>query len=396
MNKEIKEKKRMLLFGPGYGHNAEGKLRALNDNPLFEVDYLAYQLDKAFMERYPNICFKPLKNLISINHPLSSIKCFLFLFWLLRISSKYDIIYSLGSGGAITSSIFFLAPRRTTKALEIWSIHIIDKAKSNKSISEKFDRYVIDHADFICQFWWGIREHFINIFPHYERKFIMYQLSYSDIYFSNERHSPTSVFAKEFLSRIPEEQVVCFWPRSFIPSNNHKLLLDALGIVKRTRPELLEKFMLYLWVGNAESSVSRGIIENTIIDNSLENNVEIVEHPFVSQNDLFAIEERSNIFVNIVNDDIFSTYIMEMICSCKPFILSNIRTFQFLNEKYNLNIDLVENKEEIISERLVQILTGNDPVDFTEYKRRKQICTNLFSVSNVTRWYTILYNHVWR
>ena len=392
MNNKSTDKKRMLLFGLGYGHNVEGKLRTLNENPIFEVDFLAYQLDVAFTNRYPQINYKPISCLINIRHPLYSIKCFLYLLWLLRISNKYDIIYSLGIGGAITSLIYMLAPNSTKKALEIWSVHIIDKAKNNKSLSEKSDRYVIDHADFVCQYWWGIKEHFIKSFPQYENKFVMYQLSYSDIYFSNERHSPTSEFAKDFLNKIPKEQKVCFWPRSFIPSNNHNLLIDSLGIIKRDRPELLDNFMLYLWVGNAESKVSRNIIEETIIKNSLENNVEIVEHPFVSQNDLFAIEERSDFFVNIVNDDIFSTYIMEMICSRKPFLLSNIRTFQFLNEKYDLNIDLVENDAKVISDRIIKILSGNDPISCEEYERRKKICTKHFSRSNVIIWYTILFN----
>ena len=386
--------KRMLLFGYGYGHNAEGKIRSLKETSLFDVVFIAYQFDEAFREKYPYIKFVPLNYRISIKRPLESVKCFFVLYKQIRGSGGFDVVYSLGIGGAMVALLFFLTPKKTKKALELWSIHIIDKARRNKSISERLDRYVIDRADLICQYWWGVRDHFIKSFPQFEDKFLMYQLSYADIYFSNEHHSPASNFAKDFLNTIPKEQVVCFWPRSFIPSNNHKLLLDSLGLIKRERPELMDKFKLYLWGGNAESKTSRATIEKAIRENVLDDNVVIVEHPFVPQNDIFAIEERSNFFVQIANDDILSTYVMEMICSVTPFILSNLSTFRYLNEKYDLNIDLVENEVKPIADRIIDILSGNIVDDVTEYERRKAICFQHFAKSKVTLWFTTLYNNV--
>ena len=115
--------------------------------------------------------------------------------------------------------------------------------------------------------------------------------------------------------------------------------------------------------------------------------VEIVDHPFVPQNDIFAIEDRSDFFVQIANDDILSTYIMEMICSCKPFILSNLRTFQFLNDIYNLDVDLVDNDLSLIKKCLEDILSKKNLRSQEDCLRRKEKCKEVFSKSNTKPWF---------
>lgn len=387
-------KKKMLLFGHGYGRNVEGKLKVLNNVNFFDVTFIAYKLDNSFRDKYPFIHYVPIRHLINIKHPLNSVKCFIFIYKMIRCSGHIDVVYSLGVGGAVTALLFFLATEKTKKAIEIWSIHILEKAKRNHNISERFDRFVIDHADFICQYWWGIREAFMQLFPQYENKFLMYQLSYPDIYFEGNNHSPKSEFVKSFLAKIPDSQIVCFWPRSFIPSNNHVCLLEAIGIINKRQPDLLSNFKLYLWGGNAQSDISRQLIEDSIVKLDLEKYVEIVDHPYVPQNDIFAIEERSDFFVQIANDDILSTYIMEMICSGKPFILSNLRTFQFLNEKYHLGIEFVNNDPVDISARIIRILTGISKEEEIENKKRREICRCYFSSSLVSPFAQVLYNRL--
>lgn len=388
------KKKRMLLFGPGFGHNVEGKLRSLTNTSLFDVVFIAYKFDESFREKYPSIKYVPSKHVFSLRHPLNSIRSFLWLYKWTRCSGNYDVVYSLGMGGAIGALLFYLAKKDTKKAFEIWNVKILKKAKRNKSLSERFDRFVIDRADLICQYWWGIRELFFDYFPEHKHKFLMYQLSYPDIYFSKEKHLPESPFVIDFLNRIPKDQIVCFWPRSFIPSNNHIALLEALNIIKNENLGLINNFKLYLWGGNVQREESRHQIEVYIADHSLSQYVEIVEHPFVPQNDIFAIEERSDFFVQIANDDILSTFIMEILCSGKPFVLSNLRTFQFLNEKYDMNIDLVDNNPSEISIKLIEILSMLNKGDKIENKSRREICRHHFSTSKVTPSFQLLYNRL--
>lgn len=388
----MNQPKRMLLFGPGYGHNTEQKLRSLSDTSLFEVVFLAYQLDNTFQQKFPYIKFISSNFIVSIKHPLKTLMSVYSLFKQVRCSGHYDVVYSLGVSGIFGALTFWFANKKTKRAIEIWSNYILKTAKRNHTFFEKLDAYVLKRADLVCQYWWGIRERFIELFPGYGHKFLMYQLSYPDIYFSGEKHLPESDFVMSFLNRIPQDEIVCFWPRSFIQSNNHPLLLNALGIIKKRNPEILSHFKLYLWGGNVQQNSRVLEIKETIISNGLENNVEIVEHPFVSQNDIFAIEERSDLFVQIANDDILSTFIMEIICSGKPFVLSNLRTFQFLNEKYNLDIELVENDDVKIAGKIEKIL--QELKIRTVNNTRRDVCKKYFSQSMVKPSSQILYERL--
>lgn len=388
------EKKRMLLFGPGFGHNVEAKLCSLNDTSLFEVVFIAEKLDESFREKYPYINFVPSKFEVRKDRPLNTIKSIIWLYKQVCFTGHYDIIYSLGCQGLFGALPFLFASKKTKKALEIWSIKIIENAKNNRSFLQRVDRYIIDKVDLVCQYWWGIRELFINAFPVYEKKFLMYHLTYPDIFFSDEKHEPQSDFVKDFLKRVPDNQIICFWPRSFVPSNNHKLLIESLGLLKQSKPEILKNFKLYLWGGNIRNEETYSNILNAIEQNSLSENVEIVDHPFVPQSDIFAIEERSNFFVQITNDDILSTFIMEIICSCKPFVLSDNRTFQFLNEKYNLNIPLIENSSKAIADKICRILNNEEVVDHEVLQKRKELCRKYFSQSMNKPSALILYENI--
>lgn len=385
-------KKRMLLFGPGYGHNVEAKLQSFEGTSLFDITFIAYQFDETFRQKYPYINYVPCQFDVKKKHPWHSLKSLWWLYKQVRCSGHYDVVYSLGMSHIMGALIFWMAKRKTKRAFEIWSIHVLDQAKRNSGFGEKLDAYVIKRADLICQYWWGIREKFVNLFPQYESKFLMYQLSYPEIFFTGERHEPESDFVKTFLTKIPQEQIVCFWPRSFIHSNNHPLFLESLGIVKRRHPELLSNFMLYLWGGNVQDEKHIQTIKTTISNNGLVNCVEMVEHPFVSQNDIFSIEERSDFFVQIANDDILSTYIMEMLCSGKPFILSNLRTFQFLNEKYDLKIDLVNNVASEIADSLEKILYNLSQAKSTYNYSRRDKCREFFSSVNTIPTPQLLYD----
>lgn len=387
------ERKKMIVVGPGFGHNAEGKMKSLNGNDKFDVTFLGSQLDSSLASKYPNIRFIPYIYAIRPAKPISTIYNIIKSIKVVREHGGYDVLYNLGAGRLQTALLYAFTPKKTTKVIEIWSNTILDSAKEKKGIYKGLsDHYVISHSDYVTQYWWGIKEKFDRLFPEYSDKFLMYQLSYPNIYFSNEEHKPESDFTISFLSSIPDNQVMCFWPRSIIPANNHDLAIEALSVVKQKAPQLLTNFKLYVWDGNIKNNSLVEALKTKIEFLSLSDNVEFVEHPFVSQNDIFAIEERSDMFIQIAREDVLSTFIMEVLCSRKPFILSDIRTFQFLNEKYGLDIPLVKNDVNEIASALMDILKNKIRVDDPSATERKLRCEQVFSRKNVKMWYDILFD----
>ena len=390
-------KKTILVVGPGKGHNVESKLNSLNNNTFFNVYFVGIGLDKSFIGKYQNISYTNVTrtHIAGYGFPLLNILILVLKTLWILFSKKIDLVYFLGLNGYQAAPILFFKPRRILSAYEIWSSSILDYAARNKGPLSLCSRYVFRKLDYVCQYWWNVRERFVFIFPQYESKFLMYQLSYEDTFFSDEKHVAQSDFVKRFLAGIPDDEIVCFWPRSFNSSNNHVLVLDALGVIKQETPELLEPFKMYLWVGNVNDATSYNNIKVAITRNDIEKNVQIVKHPFVPRDDVFAIEERSDFFVNIANDDILSQYVMEMICSCKPFLLSNLRTFQFLNEKYGLNIELIDNSVTIIADRITDILKKKNQLSYEELHARKEKCRQIFSRNNVKKfWCEIMYDIV--
>ena len=82
---------------------------------------------------------------------------------------------------------------------------------------------------------------------------------------------------------------------------------------------------------------------------------------------------------------------MEILCSGKPYVISNLRTFQFLNEKYDLKVDLIENKMDAIAARIETILKELQNNDRCYDYSRRDKCKQLFSTANVKTTSQILY-----
>ena len=382
-------KKKLLIIGPGFGGNTLGLFNSLQNNSCFDVTFLGTRLDPTFVERFPEVEMIPFSVRIDKNHPFRTLRNFLKLVKFLLFRRHVDVLYVLGLGGIMIAPLFFLAKRKTLKVFEIWSNSILDTAK-NKDLFGRADYYILKKADYISQYWWSIKEQLDISFPEFSNKFLLFPLRHSNNRFTRVSHRPESVFVRELMSRIPDEQIVCFWPRSIIPSNNHVLCLEALSLIKRRNPYLMDGFKLYIWGGNIDNADCRQKLDDAIKRLSLSANVEVINHPFVPINDIYALEERSDFFIQISHDDVLSSFIFDMIYSGKPFVLSNLRTFQFLNEIYDLQIPLVDNTQEAIADSIENILINHE-LSLDIYKRRIDICRLHFSMDITRPWYEIVF-----
>lgn len=371
--KNKSKKRRILIIAPGYGHNINSTLDRLNGWSDYEVDFLAVLLDESFRNKYSNI------NLISfdvaISKPLKAVKNWFILFRYLFFNGRYDIFIAKGVQGEMVlfATIF---GRAKTKIQQFWNNPQLELSTIH-SFRGKVCYNIIRFADYIFLNGWEIKEHFEQLYPQYKNKAVQIGMSISDELFATGKRVPTTSFVKEFLESIPDDEIVCFWPRSIIRANRQDMLVQAISIIKANNPELLSKFKLYLWCGNSYDLGYRKEIEAAAAAGNISDIVVWVEHPYVPENDLYAIEQRSDFFVQISEHDILSSFIWEIILSGKPFLITELRAFEFLNRTYHLDIDFVPKTVPSIVNALQALLEGNVMIDRDLYDHRLQICQGL-------------------
>lgn len=357
--------KKMLLIGPGRGHNIIPYLKAYDSQLQFKVDFLAQGLIFKASE-YPNI------NMINIK----SFKNDFFKWCKYIFFKKYDIIYVHGTND-IQIAFFFLISRAKIKIFHAWGNSLIDAALSHQCFKKNIAQIILKFSTYLLWGWHGTKERADKEFPWLKNKSLLLIENCPNFFLSSKQDSIVTPFTRKFLDSIQKERVVSIWPRTIAPCTGQLLVAQSILCIKKQRPELLENYTLYLWGGNVEDSEYRKNIQNLINDNNLEKNIIIVDHPFLSVNELKLVEQRSDFFINIAFEDQLSTFILEMLYLGKPLILSNLRPFQFLNEIYNLEIELTDNNLVSITDILINMIENKTEISQDLIEKRKKFCLDI-------------------
>ena len=357
------EKKKIMMIGPGRGHNILPIIEEFNKQDLFQVDFLCHYLEFR-REDYININFIPFPKWERTFY--SRIRSILFHLRYGLFGGKYDILLIHGEVGIF---LLFLLTfiKAKIKIYTPWSYGIIDKCKL-QSKEGKISRLIFN--------WFEEKEAIERIFP--KSKIILFFWGLHDSFFTPLSNQIESNFVKEFLASIPDRKVIAFWPRSICRYHGHNLVVEALGLIKREFPLLLRDFVLFFWHGNGEDKLLRTNIEKLILNYDLSDNIKIIDHPFVAYGDIRIIENRSDFFINISYQDGVSTFIHEMLLQEKDIILSNISTYKYLNDYFKLKLDLVEIDVESIAAAIKNKLLKIMNQDTEILAHRKRICEENF------------------
>jgi hypothetical protein len=368
-------KKKMIVIGPGYGHNIFPIIEELNKQTLFEVDFLCHSL-KFKQEDYKNVTFiqfpKARRNDLRscINYILFHLKYSIF-------GKSYDILLNEGETGFFLLFLYIFIKAKV-RIFTPWSNWIIEMAQT-KSNKGAISRLIFKKSDYINTNWFDSKETIEKIFPRC--KIVLFYWGLSDSFFTPPNKVVESDFVKEFMKGIPDNKVMVFWPRSIIHYHRQDLVVEGLAQILKESPEILQNFILYLWPGNVEDKIIRANIEKSIIDYGLSEKIKIIDHPFVPYNDIRIIENRSDFFIQISEHDGLSTLILEMLLQEKDIILSNIPPYQKLNDYFDLKFNLVDGKVNAIATALKNKLLTKNNQDINILTRRKRICEENFKFS---------------
>lgn len=359
---------KLLMLGPGIGHNILPWLEFMNELKDYDITFLCSSFH--FKENeFKNI--KIVQQSLKIKHIFNIRNIFK--------DDKFDIFFIQGGNSSLNTLLFVLLIYSKISILNIWGESILDRS-IHGSIRDRFSYYFLfKKINYILFSWYGTLQKFEKIYPKLQNKTWLLFLGLSKTWFSKEVDPPSS-FVQNLLSSLPAEKRICIWPKSLIYGNRFDLVIRALKKLSENNPELVKKFLLLIWGGNNEDPPYRAEIESFIKENNLENIIEIIDHPFLEFSDMVHVMNRSDFYINFGNTDQLTNTILEAMLFEKPLAISDIQPYRLLNEKLNLNMKLIPNDVENISNAFKELITGTFENDADIFKKRKQFVYDYFQI----------------
>jgi len=355
----------VLIFGPSYGHNIDLFLIYFNKNKLFKTTLL-YNGDSPFEDKYSNIKFlKIVKTIKSINQVIKAIKL-------------ADIIWSHGIycwWFTILVSIF--RKKNSHYSISLWSEYPIRYILNYNDIKSFALKKIFCYADSILMQWFTIEQFAkqacsdmkTNVFPWgLNKNFLEENTTYS-----------LSKNATTLLDAIKnEKRYKFFYPKSITPASGHDLLVDACKLLV---DEGIKDFIVYVRRGNVDDKVAEKEFIENIQSKDLNQFIVYQEYIYLEFEELRALWAAMDCGLQIARNDAFSTTFLEPMLLKKDMIATNIKLYTTYEEKYKLNLNLVELDPKAIAKEMKNKITGNG-ASLAELENRSEIVKKDFSFEN--------------
>jgi len=371
-------KTRILMVGPGYGHNIEPWLdffQARSDR--YELSFVCSEF-KFDRERFSNIW------IFQLGHFKRQLPSYLRF---VR-GSSFDILYLHGVYGWKAAVIHALLVKHKKCVINFWGESVIRKAKQAANFRDRIGyRILFSMTDYFFCNWYGTHDLFVQYFPNLQDKARITPWGLHKNWFINDRPSPHS-FVKKFLRNISDDEIFVFWPKSVVKPVRYDLLIRAVAMLKSSElREKLEKLRVIIWLGNA---VNKDLLQQymkMLKKLDVEENIRFVEHPYVPFSDIYYMWQRSDFAINLVDNDQLSTTVLEPMLLRTDILLSDIVAYRYLNEKYDLHLTLVTHTVEDVAQGLARlIVAGSCQEDHALLDYRSQVVREEFQFDrNVER-----------
>ncbi|MEQ9064806.1 MAG: hypothetical protein RIE58_11580 [Vicingaceae bacterium] len=245
----------------------------------------------------------------------------------------------------------------------VWS-EPIPKIIREKSLKAFFYRLFLSRADYIQCHWHSTFRYFEN-----NQKFnpIMIPWGLEEDYFQLKNES-VSNYTIQFVSNLDKRKYRFFFPKSINKHNRHDLIIES---VKSLVQLGTDNFVVYFWIGNHVDRRLLSDYKQRINQLSLSEYIMIIEHPFLPIQDIIHIWNNMNCALQLLDNDQLSSSILEPMLFKKELIASDIFSYQSLNERSHLKLNLVKNELLPIVKRMYSFIQG-EKTDELELERRKE------------------------
>lgn len=363
------KKVKLLLTGPGRGHNITYTLGFLNNCSSIETYFLTsnYSFNK---DAFPNI------HVIDYYNTNKFIRI-LKLSWKCLSLHRFDILFMQSDIGYYVYILKALV-RFNKFVFEIWSEPIINNL-SSKGFVGNISRAHLHSADVIVCNWYGTYNNLQSLYPVLSLKSIV--LPWGLRRYLLETHEIQSIFLKNVLNQIETDRFVLLNMRSLSDYNAVEIFLQAILIVRERNFEVFKQLYVVFWHGNNVDPVKINFVKDFILDNNMERFAWCDEHPFLAQSDIKHLLMRSNAVVNLVKHDQLSTSILEAMYLKKELLCSNIEPYRIFNERYAAYLTLLDNDPNAIANEIIRLVLNRADVNASEelLNYRKSIIDENFS-----------------
>lgn len=362
----------MMFHGRAAGHNIMPFLEYFNTRK--DIDFtFCYNEDRDFYPDDLHIKFFKLEF-----NPRSVLK--------LRklLKDNIDIIWYHGGHSPYIFALFqTLRSSKTTFIFNVWNEWILRRA-AKKDFRASLFRWAIKKSDVLHCNWHGTANVVKKLNLHQNVKVFYWGLHPE--YFTIETLPPVEETLK-FFNWLPENKTIFFFPKSISPSSRHDLVIKAGKILKDRG---VENFKAVLWLGNRSNGELETSYEALIDKLNVRDLVDFYHHNFIPFNDIRLIWKRVDCGLQIAVNEQLSTTFLEPQFFEKEIIVTDIEPYRIYNEKMGVNLPLIPLDENILADRMEQVLLGNIPSAETLKHRRQKVAENfniLKSIKKITTYY---------
>lgn len=356
---------KVLMTGPAKGHNIKRFLRWFHEHhDLHGLDFLQYNKPGHYdLKRYNKVHF---------------IRRFSVLQFMISIRASHLIWVHNWTPWPYLLLIILIKPGSTMLVFNFWSEKLPRRVLNERSILAWFYRYFFNRCDYLQCTWHSVKRWVDQI---KESRSVLLRWGFEREYFEKIEEAELESFTVEFMESLPKDKIKYFVPKSLGFPNRHDLMIQAASLLKQ-RGE--EDFIIYFWKGNYVSKEREETIAHMIEEKNVQNQVKIVNHPFLPNMDLMKVWSEMDVGLQICDEDQLSTAFTEPQLFKKHLIASKIFSYEKYNEEFKLNIPLVENKAESIAEAMLNV--KKHPTEERELERRKRVIAHHFHFEqNITK-----------
>ncbi len=362
------------MVGPGYGANIETIIRSLTITNSFKITLFTneYKFDN---NQYP------LLSVITYGHPNKIVKRFTMIKKMIN-TQKYDILFILGGTNLYETIPAICLFKYNFLIFDIWS-ESIPKILGNKSkyFIRYFYRTIMNKCNIIICSWEGTYNKLLKNYPKVKKKTYILRLGIGD---SITQEQPIKTeYAQQYLNTLPKDKIIFLNQRSISEYNALELQVEALKYIVENYPFIADDILFIIWQGNNfDKSLYNRIIQY-IKDNSLENIIKIILHPYLPESDIAHIIKSADVIVNLVYHDQLSKSIIETMYFKKQGLLSDIEPYRILNEKYDTKFNLTKLNSKKIAEEIIHLyyLCKSSEKDIDLLDRRKRVVEQYFNLN---------------